>query len=217
MSQHLVLWSITFGLIVISILALGLVINKQIFGILIDSRGKMSLSRLQLVLWTCLLASSIFTIAFAQQTMNIVIGEELWALVGISLGSATGAVMVKGVKQVKEPSEQFLSSVPQGSKHVGLLHVAANAREARFTDMFKGEELSDFAYIDISKVQMFFFTIAAWLGYVATLWAHEFKVDENGVIQFPLLSAGIVTLIGVSHAGYITMKASDKTPKNIQS
>ncbi len=75
--------------------------------------------------------------------------------------------------------------------------------------MFKGEELSDAPYVDIAKVQMFFFTIAIWLGYAASLYHADFSGDPTG---FPEISAGLVALIGISHAGYLTVKAAPKTP-----
>jgi len=63
-------------------------------GILIDSRNKMSLGRLQLVAWTLLVLSALVTAAVtngafgAQSTLAIHVPEELWVLLGISTASA---------------------------------------------------------------------------------------------------------------------------------
>jgi hypothetical protein len=63
---------------------------------------------------------------------------------------------------------------------------------------------------------MFLFTIAAIVGYVWALWnadlgksSAELKADYE--LFYPTLSASLVTLIGISHAGYLTVKASPKT------
>lgn len=212
MAGHLPVWMGGFLVSLIFLAVLGLSINKRLFGVLIDARGKMSLSRLQLSLWTILIVSTLFSVSIAHKTMNIIVPAEIWALMGISLGSAASAVIVKGVKSVQEPSDSFLNKIALTQNHIGLLHANTDIKSAKFIDMFKGDEVSEFEYIDISKVQMFFFTLAAWMGYVSTIYSHKF-VGDAGLITFPALSTGIVTLIGVSHTGYIAIKASDKTPK----
>ncbi|GAB2922359.1 hypothetical protein [Rheinheimera gaetbuli] len=213
MAEHILIWVGSSLFFLVFIAFLGLNINKRLLGILIDSRGKMSLSRLQLFLWTMLFVPSIFTVGIAHDSMNILLSPELWALMGISLGSATGSIMIKGVKSAQEPAVDYLNLANFSKSRTGLLQTNSESTQAKFVDMFKGEEISDFDYMDISKVQMFFFTIAAWMGYVGVLYTHPFT-EINGQIAFPALSAGIVTLIGISHTGYLTVKASDKTPKS---
>lgn len=212
MAEHLTIWMGGFLVSLIFLSVLGLSINKRLFVVLIDSRGKMSLSRLQLSHWTILIVSTLFSVSITYNTMNIIIPTEIWALMGISLGSAVSAGIAKGVKSVQEPSESFLNKNALTQNHIGLLHANTDIKNAKIIDIFKGDEVSEFEYIDISKVQMFFFTLAAWMGYASTIYSYEFS-DEAGLITFPMLSTGIVTLIGVSHTGYIAIKASDKTPK----
>lgn len=93
-----------------------------------------------------------------------------------------------------------------------MLKANAGPKEASLLDMFKGEEVTDFEYVDISKVQMFFFTVAAWLGYLIVLWNGPLSTNADGALVFPELSTSIVTLVGISHAGYLTIKAVPKTP-----
>ena len=224
MEEMKLLWFSTIGVIILFMAALGILINKKVFGILIDSRCKMSLSRLQLVLWTILIVSCIFALSIYYQSMDITIDERIWALLGVSIGSTAGAIMIKGVKQVNQPSDKLVASLSSETSNEGLLHVTNSVNKAKFSDMFKGDEISDYNYIDISKVQMFFFTVAAWFGYVGVIWSHTFKVVKEitnaanetitqTVYVFPELSTGIITLIGISHVGYLTVKATDKTPK----
>ena len=94
MSEMIGWWAISGVLIAGVMLALGISINGRFLGVLIDSRGKMSLSRLQLVLCTWLLFSCFFPIALARKTMNIEMDEQLWALMGISLASAAGSTLI---------------------------------------------------------------------------------------------------------------------------
>jgi len=192
----------------------------------------------------------------------------------------------------------FLSGVNQKNR---------SPKDARFTDIFKGEELLEFDYIDITKVQMFVFTLVLWVGYLYILiqWnipdiaspeamkmsktandcaqnisnaANASQTEETvklaktcagkitaaaneaqgkvkdaaqmarhaatyatglekvlpgndgleiskvatkiaaaiehatiKVINYPLLSQSLVTILGISHAGYLTVKAAPKT------
>jgi hypothetical protein len=212
MKEMLWYWVITGAAVLVILFIIGIMVNGRFFGVLIDSRCKMSLSRFQLSLWTWLLVSSFFAIAWTRKTMNIDMAPEIWALMGISVGSAAGAVMIKGTKEAKEPDSSKVGRAAIDQNRLGLLQTNLNPKDASFSDMFKGEELTDSAYVDISKVQMFFFTIAALIGYARVLWMTTISPDAEGVIMFPMLSTSIVTLIGISHAGYLTVKSAPKTP-----
>jgi hypothetical protein len=56
-------WLLIAGLMIAFLAAMGAQINDRLDGVLIDSRFKMSLSRLQIVLWTILVLSAYLTIA----------------------------------------------------------------------------------------------------------------------------------------------------------
>ena len=207
-------WLITAVVVLIVLIIIGLKINGRPLGVLVDSRRKMSLSRFQLVLWTWLLVSSFFAIALARKTMNVDMAPELWALMGISVGSTAGAVIIKGTKEAKEPDTGKVVSAALALNRRGLLQTNEEPKDASLLDMFKGEEITDYDYVDISKVQMFFFTVAAWLGYAGTLWTAALSPDTEGAVVFPLLSTSLVILIGISHAGYLTVKSAPKTPSH---
>ena len=210
MSDFQIAWVVLLVVLLAAFLRLGVWINKRPLGILIDARCKMSLSRLQVVLWSWLLISAFFAAAVTFTTMNIEMDAQIWALMGISVGSAAGSVIVKGTKANKQPAE----AVPEAQRAMsrqGVLPMNAESKQANLGDLFKGEELADYAHVDIAKVQMFFFTLATVLGYAAVLWTFPFEVQE-GVLKFPELSSSLVTLLGISHAGYLTVKAAPKTP-----
>lgn len=211
MKEFAALWIATLVVILAIGLIIGFKVRGSILGVLIDSRNKMSLSQFQIVIWTWLLVSSFFAVALAKKTMNVEMAPEIWALMGISLGSAAGSVIVKGTKGAKEPDAAKVKAATLAIDRQGLLQTNAKPKQASWADMFKGEEILDCDYVDISKVQMFFFTIAIWLGYAGVLWNAKFAVIE-GVVSFPMLSTSLVTLIGISHAGYLTVKSAPKTP-----
>lgn len=211
MDKYIGPWIITALVITGLIIVIGWVVSGKWLGALVDSRNKMSLSQLQILLWTIVFVSSYFTIAFTFQTMNVYVPEELWALLGVSTGSAAGAIIIKGNKRAQEPAAR-LNLNP--ATRVGLL---STANAPSFADIFRGDEATNATTVDISKVQMFFFTVAAVIGYVIALLSCDLTKSPADVTvkygaYFPAFSAGLVTLIGISHTGYLTVKAAPRTP-----
>jgi len=208
MSTFQLLWVILSIVLGLFFLGLGVWIRGRPLGVLIDSRNKMSLSRLQIVAWTWILLSAFLAVAWDSGTVNIEMATEIWALMGISVGSAAGSVLVKGTKSHQTPSNEE----QKGESHrMGILKTNERPEEAKLTDLFSGEELTDNPYVDVAKVQMFFFTVALVAGYAGVLWSFTWEA-EKGVINFPAFSTTMVTLLGISHAGYLTVKAAPKTP-----
>jgi hypothetical protein len=210
-SRYLGAWIAVAVVMTGLILAISRAASGRWLGALVDSRNKMSLSQLQILLWTIVFVSAYFTIALTLRTMNVYVPEELWALLGISTGSAAGAVIIKGNKRAQEPATR-LNLAP--AAHMGLL---SKADAPRFMDLFRGDEATNAGTVDISKVQMFFFTIAAVIGYVIALLDCNLSHSPADVTvkygaYFPAFAAGLVTLIGISHTGYLTVKAAPRTP-----
>lgn len=95
----------------------------------------------------------------------------------------------------------------------GLLAVA---KEPKFSDIFYGDETGNVNSVALDKVQMFFFTIAILLAYgvaIGTLLQQADLLINPLGFDFPALSSSMVTLLGISHAGYLTVKSADKTKK----
>jgi hypothetical protein len=67
--------------------------------------------------------------------------------------------------------------------------------------------------IDVAKLQMFLFTVALVVAYAVQLY--NSLSTSNGhtpmLNALPDLSANAITLLGISHAGYLTSKAVDHT------
>jgi len=89
---------------------------------------------------------------------------------------------------------------------VGTLYSNPSMAEARFTDMFQGDEVGNTAHVDLAKVQMFFFTLLLGLSYFVAVTA---SLGSGGLDSLPLLDKGAVALLGISHGGYLMSKAPD--------
>jgi len=153
-------------------------------------------------------------------TVNIYLAPEVWALLGISVGSAAGSVIVKSNKAAKTPDpNKFNATDYPEEKRIGVL---VKTNDPKLLDLFMGEEIGDERYVDIGKVQMFFFTLALFAGYCAALLSCDLTVmpaelvlgeNEKYDLYFPLLSDAMVTILGISHTGYLTIKATPRIPR----
>jgi hypothetical protein len=212
---------VALATILLLLIVLGAVIARRAYGVLIDSRKKVSLSQFQVVLWTWILLSGFITIALARvfageaNPLGIAWDQRLWGLLGISVASTVGAGAIKSMKKGKEPvpaaagAQQNFAAV---ANRQGLLVTNATVNDASFWDMFRGEEPANYTLVDIGKVQMFLFTIVAALAYFVTLWQTIATQAPGEIEAMPSLSEGLVFILGISHAGYLGNKWTDKQP-----
>lgn len=201
------------------VMFLGKWICGRPLGILVTERNLMSLSRFQIILWTLLILSAYLTIALQRihagipDALNIALDEKLWALLGISTASLVGSPLLLQSKKTQDPPAPVIDKAAQvlnepaaaiQDNREGKLYSNAEPKDARFTDMFEGDEVSNTAYIDPSKLQMFLFTliVAASYGY---LIFHAMYGDPKN-LAMPPVSSGMVALLGISHAGYLGSK-----------
>ncbi len=94
----------------------------------------------------------------------------------------------------------------------GILYANKSPADARFTDIFEGDELENVMYNDISKVQMFWFSVVAIGGYailILSMFLNATTADQ--LIGFPAFSAGFTVILGVSHATYLGGKSYTQT------
>src|SRR4051812_17170284 len=111
---------------------------------------------------------------------------------GISLGSTAAGVIVNGTKANQEPAATALRSIPAEQRR-GVLTMNPAWGEAKLSDLFTGDELTNKNVVDISKLQMFFFTIAAVYGYAMILWKSSFPSKDGAAVNFPDISTSLVT------------------------
>jgi hypothetical protein len=95
----------------------------------------------------------------------------------------------------------------------GLLVANDDIKDARPSDIFTGDEVNEAKTTDISKVQMFFLTVAIVGSYGLSIASGIDSKDffADGSVSLPDLPDTLVALLGLSHAGYIAVKVPDTT------
>jgi hypothetical protein len=214
MKQYVWAWLVTGAIFTVFLFSLGWWLGKghKLVGILVDDRrNRVSLAKFQLAVWTVVIFSAFSVVMIAEGSVDIYLPAEVWGLVGISVSSMAGAAIIKGVKIDSQPA------APGGGVPVVVpFGVLAVSDEARFRDIFMGDELENQDFVDLSKVQMFFLTLVAVVGYVyamygANLGKQPADLTEDYCAYFPPLSSALLTLLAISHTGYLTVKAAPHT------
>jgi len=193
--NELAAWVIIVALFLAFLFVVGEGITGRFQGLLIDERNKMSLSRLQMVLWTLVILSGLLTMALTNigrgsaTPLQITVPTQVWLLLGISTTSLIGAPLLRSNKMAQ-----------------GKIKVREDLHEADVADLFRGEETSNCNVLDLAKVQMFFFTLVLVLAY-AVLLGSLFANTTGPIKALPDIDSSMTTLLGISHAGYLTSKA----------
>lgn len=201
--------------------AIGGLIVRQPLGILITEHNTMSLSRFQAVLWTILVLGTYMTIVLCRiakggDGSTLVISNQLLVLMGIGYTSVVGSSIATSVKTDKPATAAAMQTADAHAdtgvqvKADGVIFANTKASDASFVDIFQGDELVDAHLIDLSKVQMFFFTIVA-----AVIFLSEAFQQLGGDVTkatLPVLNETLVGLMGISHAAYLANKTVTRTP-----
>jgi hypothetical protein len=190
-------------------------------GALIDpKKGRMSLSRLQLMLWTVLIIAAFLT-AFLINIANddasplsVAIPGELLVAMGISITSLAGTGLVLNAKGNQTnpggaPADVAATltarEIPIADDKTGVMKLET----ASFRDLFEGDTPESATYLDLGKIQMFYITVALVLGYGIAVGAlFSGFGGTSDITSLPSLDEAFVALLGISHAGYLTTKAA---------
>jgi hypothetical protein len=234
--QHLVLdwpfanWLIDLGTLLAFIVIVGIVGKGRLEGVLIDERNKMSLSRLQTVLWSVVIIGSMVAFALirlkagALDPLNVSVPDALLVAVGITTTALAGSPIIRSVKEQSEkrPNADQVRDTGIGlglsgePRMRGLIVVNETPAAASWMDMLRGEEGGNAAALDIGKIQMFWFTgllVAAYLvmiGAQITTGANAATV-VGGLDGLPEISPAFVTLLGIANGAYLANKAVPHT------
>ena len=229
-------WMLVLACLIAYCLLLGSWLASRPLGILVNERNLMSLSRFQTVAWTLVVSSGYFFAVLWRighqipDPLNIQIDPNLWLAMGISFASLVGAPLLLNSKKDQEPSQQAVVSTSQTLKESvdsinqdrqGTLYSNRTPADARISDIFQGDEVGNTAAIDLAKLQMFIFTILLLISYASELWHFFAAVDvkavkelviSNQLADFPKLSQSQVSMLALSHAGYLASKTVSYTP-----
>jgi len=188
---------------------------------------------MQLILWTVIIVSALSTLALFRlahggagtDALNITVPEQVWALLGLSGATTAAALAIKGTKKNVGVSAQediaiqkqlgvVIEQLPAAAGnvgHVGALITNKGPKGASMADLFSGDEVGDALYVDPGKIQMFFFTVLVAIAYASAVG--DVFADQTPVADafLPDLSTGMVTLLGISQAGYLGTKYASST------
>jgi len=220
------IWLVTALLLLFFCGVIGQWLMDSPTGILISNLNLISLSRIQLVAWTIVIFSSYFVIVMFRIHKGfsaIGIPDNLLAALGISTASfATVPVVLdsktrstvdpKAIRTASLVLKENAGTIQQNSK--GALYANSHPSDARFSDLFQGDEIGNTAYVDISKLQLFLLTLFVIVAYCCDVWSTFAKVTPNSIssLALPDFSFEELKLLGLSHAGYLTFKAMNHTP-----
>jgi hypothetical protein len=196
---------------------LGRAVGRGWAGVIIDSRNVMSLSRLQMCLWTVLVLSALlvgvaFNVSVSNPTaLGVSISPELVAAMGISATSlaATPALLSLKTGQTptgQTPAGQALADQPR----TGTVAINNDIRDAAWTDVITGDEVGNQATADLGKIQQLLVSLLLIGAYGVMVW-YAFA-GAGFVAKLPPLDPQFVWLLGVSHASYLAYKAAPHTP-----
>jgi hypothetical protein len=220
-----VLWVEVAALTALMI-AVGVSVTHRYWGILINERNVMSLSRFQAVLWTVLILADYATILLgrAWQGMSLtdakdLLRPDLLMLMGISYASAVGTSIVHANKAAKPTPVNAVSDAQANlndnagnfTAAQGVMYKNKDLSDANVGDLFQGDELADAHTTDLSKVQMFFFTIVSAVVFLGTADAMFTNMKSIGDVLIPQLPENLIALMGISHAAYLSNKAVTRT------
>lgn len=193
-------WWVGSAVVLVALgLSVGLLITGRLLGLLIDSRGRYSLTHLQLTLWTMVILSLVAGVFFGRWQHNVdplgfTIPAVVLGLLGISVGSAVAVTTTKVSKNITHSA-----------------NVAASGPEPWRPSLLQIFLLEEGAYadqvVDISKFQNFVITIVLVLAYVG-LAVHTVTAAGTAakVTTLPAFSGTFLVLLGISHAGYLAGK-----------
>jgi hypothetical protein len=204
-------------------------------GLLIDERNKLSLSRLQMILWTIVVLSGFLVAALwntargEKHPLSIAVPAQLWLVMGISTTSLVGSPLIRStktgqpVRTIPAPTPATVKERDRMLEGLARQNVPATSidtqgdiviwkwpEDARLADLFQGDEIGNAAHLDLGKVQMFFFTLVLAFSYMVAL-ARAFYAASSPITELLPLDDGAVALLGISHAGFLTHNAVPHT------
>jgi hypothetical protein len=200
-------WALTAAGALVVTVAAGLATRHRVWGVLVDGRGRLSLSRLQLMSWTIVILSLAGGVTIGRlaergvDPLDFSIPGNLLGLLGISVSSAVVAGGVKSYKARTRPAQ--VGRTPAGQERLRQL---VSVEEGPDTDLL----------VDTGKMQNLLITVLVVGAYVAAA-IHQFSgrgpsapAGPAGITGLPDLNPAFLGLLGISHVGYLGAKATPR-------
>jgi hypothetical protein len=217
----------------ILMLAAGLAWKGLWFGVLVDERNRISMSRVQQVAWTILLLSGVIVMAWFNAALMggpdaanagfelfpSMVGQ-LWAALGINL--AVTPILSSAILDSKAAPQQ-------GQTQLGLrsfvrpaaLDTNPSPSEYSWLDLVTGETTDTENQLDVGRIQhlvisgglltTYFMALIGWLDHIPGSAVTDAIANHKALFaDMPGVGSGtFVGLLAVSHAGYLAFKARD--------
>jgi hypothetical protein len=209
-------WAIDLFIVAGFFCALGIGFKGWWFGILVDGRNKISMSRLQITLWTILFVATflviyIWNVAHATDiatAIGFTVPATVWLLMGMSGVSAAGTPAILSLKSDAAPASPAPTTPKDTSKFIDGTVVKRKEGEApRWSDILLGDEAGNYDSIDIGKVQLLLLTLVAIVTYAYVIVEKLLAAKGIPIDKLPDMSSGFLTLLGASHVTYLGYKA----------
>jgi hypothetical protein len=212
----------TAGLMLLAILMVGDALNGRPTGLIIDNRNRMSLSKLQMLVWTVVVISALIVYAAynvrlqVEAPLDINIPPELLFAMGISATSFIATPAILSLKSQQTPAQADVATAnaaPGTSQNSGKVFGRASASDASWTDLFQGDEVGNFNSPDLSKIQEVAITlllVGVYSAQIITLFA-GLTAPGSKLASLPVLGQQFIVLMGISHASYLAYKAAPHT------
>ncbi len=116
---------------------------------------------------------------------------------------------IEDAQKKKKDAEDDLNKMEMSrQKANGAIAINSDIADAKWNDLFRGDLISNYYQVEISKVQMFFFTVVLVFIYGTLIWV--LLGDSNSLsspsVLMPDFSSSMVQILGISHAGYLAVK-----------
>lgn len=216
--RPLMLWLLILGALVLILLVAGHGKTGRFwFGWLINEQNRMSLSRVQMFLWTFIVLSAFLTAVVINfkagrflDAIAITLPQELLAAMGISTASLVGSPLIlkdkeQRIEKKRDELTKLRGIAPDSSELKTLAPRLHQPEEARISHMVSGENEDNKDLLDLSRFQNLFFTLILVGGYAVSLGG--MLITTSPISEFPAIGASTVTLLGISHVGYLAGKA----------
>ena len=215
-------WIATMILFTMFVVVAGHGITGLWRGLFIDRRNEISLSRFQMVFWTVIVLSGYFSIVLANIALGwsnplaVAIPEEVWLAMGISTTSLIGGPLISRKKRSLKADDHKTAITfnllyeqgvnPSTLDTEGQIVIKKKLTDSSWSALFRGEESNDAAHLDLTRIQMFFFTIILLLAYILAIGS-LLKIKDIRIESLPEFNTSMLALMGLSHGSYLVSKA----------
>lgn len=154
------------------------------------------------------------TLQTIQDQLELIEMQRVRAQAGIQATRERAALAAQreaDARALFERATRDLARIDEATRNkVGVIYRNESPEQASWLDIFRGDEISNYQVVQVSKIQMFFFTIAIVLSYSVLLWAlmNNAEAMSQNSLNLPEFSDTLNGLLALSHAGYLVVKGT---------